>query len=96
MAARRQPLALIRRVSLVRIAPGSFEMGVDSTPLPKSLTKGPNGVIYDRPSDLGDYDETPVHQVTITQPFWMSVTEVTIEQFRKFRPDFKGNPDYAP
>ena len=83
-------------IALVRVAPGSFEMGVDSTPLPKSLTAGPNGVIYDRPTDLGDYDETPAHKVTITQPFWMSVTEVTIAQFRQFRPDFKGNPDYVP
>src|SRR5580658_3204873 len=62
---------------LVKIAPGSFEMGVDSTPLPHTLIAGPNGVIFDRPSDEGDYDEVPVHKVTITEPFWMSATEVT-------------------
>src|ERR1035438_9436906 len=83
-------------MALVRIAPGAFEMGVDSTPLPQDLVKGPNGVIYDRPSDLGDYDEAPVHRVTISQPFSIGVTEVTIEQFRKFRPEFKGNTYYAP
>lgn len=83
-------------ITLVRIPPGSFEMGVDSVPLPKSLLAGPPGVIYDRPSDQGDYDEVPVHKVTITQPFWMSVTEVTAEQFRKFRPDFRPNRYYAP
>jgi formylglycine-generating enzyme required for sulfatase activity len=83
-------------ITLVRIEPGSFEMGVDSVPLPAALLKGPSGVIYDRPTDQGDYDEAPVHKVTITRPFWMSVTEVTAEQFRKFRPEFHANPYYAP
>ena len=83
-------------VTLVRIAPGSFEMGVDSLPLPKALTAGANGVVYDRTSDGGDYDETPVHQVTLTQPFRMGATEITIEQFRKFRQGFTGDPYYAP
>ena len=83
-------------MALVRIAPGSFEMGVDSTPLPKELTKGPSGVIYDRPYDTGDYDEAPVHKVTIAHAFLMGATEVTIEQFRKFRPQYRGNSYYAP
>ena len=81
---------------MLRIEPGSFSMGVDSVPLPKALTAGFPGAVYDRTSDAGDYDETPVHRVTITQPFWMSATEVTIEQFRKFRPEYLGNPHYAP
>jgi formylglycine-generating enzyme required for sulfatase activity len=83
-------------MALVRIAPGTFEMGVDSTPLPNTLIKGPSGVIYDRPSDAGDYDEVPVHKVTITQAFWMSATEATVDQYRQFRPAFRGNPYYAP
>ena len=83
-------------MDLVRIAPGTFEMGVDSVPLPKSLIAGANGVVYDRTSDAGDYDETPVHKVTITQPFWMSATEVTATQYRQFQPEFQGNPHYAP
>src|ERR1035438_6891219 len=69
-------------MALVRIEPGSFDMGVDSVPLPKSLIAGANGVIYDRTSNLGDYDETPVHRVTISQSYWMSVTEVTADQYR--------------
>src|SRR5438105_3287569 len=44
-------------ISLVRIAPGAFDMGVDSTPLPKELITGVSGVTYDRTSDAGDYDE---------------------------------------
>jgi formylglycine-generating enzyme required for sulfatase activity len=83
-------------MTMVTIPPGSFEMGVDSTPLPPDLLKGPSGVIYDRPSDAGDYDEAPVHKVTLTKPFSMSATEVTVEQYRHFRPDFHGDPYYAP
>jgi formylglycine-generating enzyme required for sulfatase activity len=81
---------------LVKVAPGSFDMGVDSTPLPHTLIAGPSGVIYDRPSDEGDYDEVPVHKVTITEPFWMAAAEVTTEQYRQFKPEFRGNPYYAP
>jgi len=83
-------------MALVRIRAGSFEMGVDSVPLPKALLAGPSGVIYDRPSDQGDYDEAPAHKVTITQAFWIGETEVTAEQYRKFRPEYRGNPYYAP
>jgi len=71
-------------------------MGVDSVPLPKALIAGANGVVYDRTSTKGDFDESPVHKVTITHAFLMSATEVTAEQFRKFRPDYSGNPRYAP
>jgi formylglycine-generating enzyme required for sulfatase activity len=81
---------------LVKVAPGSFDMGVDSTPLPHNLIAGPSGVIYDRPSDEGDYDEVPVHKVTIAQPFWMAAAEVTIEQYRQFKPDYRGSSYYAP
>lgn len=49
-------------VPLVEIKPGSFDMGVDSVPLPAALLKGPNGVIFDRSSNQGDYDEVPVHK----------------------------------
>jgi formylglycine-generating enzyme required for sulfatase activity len=83
-------------MQLVKIAPGSFDMGVDSTLLPHNLISGPIGVIYDRPSDEGDYDEVPVHKVTITEPFRMAAAEVTIEQYRQFQPAYRGNPYYAP
>ena len=48
-------------MTLIEIPAGSSEMGADSTPIPDALTKGPNGVIYDRPGNQGDYDEAPVH-----------------------------------
>jgi formylglycine-generating enzyme required for sulfatase activity len=34
----------------------------------------------------GDWDEAPAHQVTISQDFLMSVSEVTLGQYQKFRP----------
>ncbi|MFZ2148294.1 MAG: SUMF1/EgtB/PvdO family nonheme iron enzyme, partial [Sedimentisphaerales bacterium] len=34
--------------------------------------------------DGGDWDERPVHRVTITRPFWMAVTEVTNAQYEQF------------
>ncbi len=43
-----------------------------------------------------NWDETPVHRVKITQPFYISQTEVTIEQFRQFRADFSGSQEYSP
>jgi hypothetical protein len=42
------------------------------------------------------WDERPVHKVTITKPFYMSVTEVTIEQFKQFRPDYSVSEDSEP
>jgi formylglycine-generating enzyme required for sulfatase activity len=83
-------------MSLVAIAPGTFEMGVDSVPIPTSITKGVSGASYDRATQDGDYDETPVHPVTISKTFPIGATEVTVEQFRQFRPEFKADPYWAP
>jgi formylglycine-generating enzyme required for sulfatase activity len=83
-------------MTMVEVPAGKFNMGVDSVPLPAALLKGPKGVIYDRPSDAGDYDETPVHPVTISHAFAMGATEVTIEQFQMFRASYQGNPHFAP
>jgi formylglycine-generating enzyme required for sulfatase activity len=83
-------------MQLVRIEPGTYDMGVDSTPIPPELLKGPNSVIYDRQSNQGDYDESPVHRVTISRAFWIGATEVTIEQFRQFRPAYQVYDHFAP
>ncbi|MBN1807371.1 MAG: SUMF1/EgtB/PvdO family nonheme iron enzyme [Sedimentisphaerales bacterium] len=34
--------------------------------------------------DGGDWDEKPLHKVTITRPFWMAVAEVTNAQYEQF------------
>ncbi len=83
-------------MTLIEVPPGSFEMGVDSLPLSRSLTTGVPGVTFDRPSDQGDYDEAPVHKVSITHGFRISATEVTVEQYRRFRPEYQGNPYWLP
>ena len=44
-------------------------------------------------SDAGDFDERPVHRVTISRPFWMAATEVTNAQYEQFAPEhcrFRG------
>ena len=43
----------------------------------------------------GDYDEKPAHKVTISRPFHMSRTQVTVEQFRRFRPDYPAEGRYV-
>ncbi|HUT29340.1 MAG TPA: SUMF1/EgtB/PvdO family nonheme iron enzyme [Sedimentisphaerales bacterium] len=59
--------------------------------VPERSGKNPNPKIG---SDI--YNEAPRHEVTITQPFYISQTEVTIDQFRKFRPGYPGYEKFAP
>ena len=46
----------------------------------------PQGSFF-RGSETGDWDERPMHRVTLSRPFRISANEVTLEQFRQFRPD---------
>jgi len=41
------------------------------------------------------WDERPSHRVTISRPFFMSETEVTVDQYRQFRPDFEPDPRFG-
>ncbi len=43
-----------------------------------------------------NWNERPAHQVTLSQPFLMSETEVTLAQFQQFRPNFEGTPGCDP
>ena len=52
--------------------------------------------VFQMGDENGQWDEQPVHQVKISHPFLISETEITVEQFRKFRPDFTGQPSVAP
>jgi len=72
-----------------RINSGTFIMG-ESNSIPESL----NGYAAYRPA--GDWDEQPVHKVKISHSFYISETEVTIEQFRQFQPDYKGSDEFKP
>ena len=62
---------------LVRIEPGSFMMGVGETPLPDEVAGKPHRL-------EADFDERPVHEVTISKPFYMGVYEVTNAQYEQF------------
>ena len=65
----------------VRIEPGSFLMGQDGPKADYKVTKHPEKF------DDADWDETPAHQVTLTHPVYFATTEVTLGQYRKFKPD---------
>ncbi len=81
-------------MKLMPIQPGTFTMGQDGPP----IAGNGNMATHHAEFRSADWDEKPAHRVTITQPFWMATTEVTLGQFRKFDPDFrkgKGADDDA-
>jgi formylglycine-generating enzyme required for sulfatase activity len=82
-------------MEFAQVEPGTFRMGASPAPLPEAMLTAPGHVMSRRPAE-GDFDETPAHTVTLTQPYRIGVTEVSIEQYRRFRPDYKGNPAFAP
>lgn len=45
---------------------------------------------FEMGSATGEFDERPVHSVTISKPFYMSATEVTNAQFEQFRPEHRA------
>jgi formylglycine-generating enzyme required for sulfatase activity len=67
-------------MKLVRIEPGTFTLGQDGPPADYQMNKHPAEF------DHADWDEKPAHKVTITQPFFIGATEVTLGQYRRFKP----------
>jgi formylglycine-generating enzyme required for sulfatase activity len=65
-------------IKLVRISAGEFIMGVGEA-APKTREEW-NGY---------DWDEAPAHQVKITKPLYMGVTEVTNAHYEQFDPEHK-------
>jgi len=77
---------------LVRIAPCTFVMGQDGPASDYAISKHPERF------DDADWDEKPAHRVTITQGYCIGATEVTLGQYRQFKPAFReteGDPDDA-
>ena len=74
---------------MLPVPAGKFRMG-ETNPTPAKQ--------FDVPIYLtrGDWDEHPVHEVILTQSFYLAEVEVTADQFRRFRPGYSGNPDTAP
>lgn len=77
------------KMKMIAVEPGSFKMGAEAT-------KFKFGKKNDFSKDAPYYDETPVHQVTIDYPFFISETEVTAEQFRQFRKSYKNGGNFKP
>jgi len=85
-----EPVTNTIGMRLMPIKPGSFTMGQDGPPMEDYLRQKRFGEMH-KDFDRIDFDEKPAHQVTLTQPFMMGVTEVTVAQFRQFDPEFKKN-----
>ncbi|MEO6965758.1 MAG: SUMF1/EgtB/PvdO family nonheme iron enzyme, partial [Acidobacteriaceae bacterium] len=75
-------------MKVIRIPKGTFTMGNDSATNP-SLGQ------YPRLTN-GDYDERPIHQVTISHDFYMSELEVSSNQYRQFRSDYQDDSKFTP
>lgn len=51
----------------------------------------PAGSFYMGSDGLGeDFDEAPIHQVVISRPFRMGITEITNAQYESFRPEHRA------
>lgn len=77
------------QMKMIRVEPGSFDMGANIS----SFKLGPK-TAYSK--DAPYYDELPVHRVTITYPFYISEMEVTADQFRQFKKEYKGTDYFKP
>ena len=81
-------------MKLLPIPAGSFVMGQDGPPVSGTgqMAKHPEEV------SAADWDEKPANRVTISRPFRIASTEVTLGQYRQFEPEFckgKGAEDEA-
>lgn len=47
-------------------------------------------------SGKGQFDEFPVRKITISSDYYISETEITAEQFRQFKKEYKGFESYLP
>jgi len=78
-------------MKFARIEPGRFRMGQLKTLVPEVLPViegGDRGGRFDLHAE-GDYDERPVHTVTISRPFYMSICEVSNKQYELFNPEHR-------
>ncbi len=80
-------------MELVRVESGTFKMGQIKTPLPWEIVPTFRGRGKFDLLRNGDYDEKPVHKVTITKPIYMGVFEVTNFQYELFDPQHREMRD---
>lgn len=92
---------LVRRALLtvallpLAVALGAAEPIINSLGL-KLLPVAPGEFAMGSATKPANWDEQPVHRVAISTPYLISETEVTAEQFRRFKPNATLNPAYAP
>ncbi len=67
----------------VKIEPGSFFMGSDNIQLSDELTAGKAHLRE------GDWDERPVHEVTVSTPFYLGIFQVTNAEYERFAPEHR-------
>ena len=67
-------------MDLVRVEAGTFRMGISRARIPSQLREGRRFAMY------GDFDERPVHPVTISRSFYVGAFEVTNAQYEQFDP----------
>ena len=70
-------------MKFVKIEPNSFLMGSEKANLPDEVIAGKE---YLRD---GDWDEQPIHKVTITKPFYIGIYQVTNAQYEEFQPQHR-------
>ena len=72
-------LALLLSSESLFAAAATNSLGIELVPvLPGTFVLGE--------TTNGDWDERPAHPVVISQPFRISTSEITLDQFRQFRP----------
>jgi formylglycine-generating enzyme required for sulfatase activity len=76
-------------IKMVLIPAGTFRMG-------SNLPTDPGELKQSKVLPNGDFDEKPVHDVTISYDFYMAEVEVTSQQFQLFREDYGDAGRFPP
>jgi formylglycine-generating enzyme len=80
-----EPITNSIGMTLVPVPAGEFLMGQDGPAADYHMVKHPAKF------DDADWDEKPAHPVRITQRFHLGTTEVTLEQYRHFKPNHRAS-----
>ncbi len=87
-------------MELVRVEPGTFKIGFEGRVLPDELIsiRSENSVRKKGFVRMGNVDEHPAHEVTISQPFYMGMYEVKNVQYEQYDIEhkrFRGYHGYS-
>ena len=84
-------------MKFVLIESGTFQMGQPSAPLPFEMMPEDGGPGHRMDALVhGDFDEKPVHTVTLSHSFHVGVFEVTNQQYELFDPDHRASRGKQP